>query len=373
MDPTIRRLVAGRWRGIGLTALALAGLGCISQQPAPVAVQASRMRVLDGFERQFTRPIIHEKRLVAPSCFREDGGLGFFKLKGDSPPRMRRIQLDERTWNAKVAGRGGDTWWIRTCDRRWLVLDKGLNVRKTPSFPEVDSLHPPIVLDGRAVVYGYAGIQATGTESAFLFELTEQGDCVPILEYSSGADELRRVRESQWHNVLGGGLGRSPDDGFAFTDPRDFRIYIYDRNAVLQRVIDGANPRWRPPEWSAVEPATPDPETEDAWWMWGFNQITPKAPVFLDTEHIAVLVGYPSAGGMGQSLELDVYRIDGTVVAAGVPVPQIEGVGQLFVVPRTDPMPGNEIVVSIEPVLPYPLYAKKSPPEIWSIKVTMSE
>lgn len=299
MKSALRRWAAVRWNAIALFVVMSVVVGCVSSAHSPVTVKARRHRVLIGFERQYTRPIIYENRLVAPNCFREDGGLGFFKLKGDSPPRMKKIQLGESTWNVKAVGLGGDTWWIRTCDRRWLILDRELHVRNTLNLPEVDSLHPPIVLDGRAVVYGYAGIQATETESAFLFELTEQGNCVPILEYSSEADGLGRRRESQWHNVLGGGSGRSPNGGFAFTDPRDYRIHIFDRNAVLKRAIQGANPRWRPPDWSAVEPATP--ETEDDWWAWGFNQITPKAPVFLDAEHIAILVGYPSDGGRGQS------------------------------------------------------------------------
>jgi hypothetical protein len=95
--------------------------------------------------------------------------------------------------------------------------------------------------------------------------------------------------------------------------------------------------------------------------------------VFLDESHIAILIGIPKAGMNGQSLELDVYRTDGTAVALAVPVPLIAASGKLYVAQRADPQPGDDIVVILEPDLPPYLATKRRPPELWSIKVTMDE
>ncbi len=358
-------------RSVALAMLPVLLIACGVEASSGVTVEARRLLVLSDMTGKVESAVVQANHLVVGAGCQGPSELVFFDLNRQSKPHHIHI-VTEQAGNPSKPGYGRSRWWIATCQHQWLILDDELHLLRALNICSgAGAKYPPIVLGDRAIVYGWVGLDGTGTEDAYLFELTEQGDCVPILEYSSAADPERRGLEFQWDGTLAGGLGTSPDGGFAFTDPRSYRIFVFDGDAGLTRVIQGSNPRWHPPNWSAADPATP--ATEGEWWRWAFQQITPKAPVFLDADHLAVLVGYPTPGRIGQSIELDVYRIDGKVVATGVPVAEIVGVGQLNIALRSDPKPGDDIVVVFNPDLPYPLAKTRRPPEVWSITVKIGE
>jgi len=336
-----------------------------------VTVAAKSIAKLSAHEGWLYPGILRSGRLVLPDTRNGDWGIAFVSLKGASSPRVEFLRFGGKTYNPLRAGFGHATWWVWTQERRWLILDDELGLRTSIDGRFATPVPPPVVLGDRAVVYGTAGPEVTGSGYAYLFELTSDGDCVPILEFSSSVDLPQLVRETQWIGVAGG-LGRSPTGSFAFTDPRSFKIFVFDHNATLQRVFEGANRRWHPPNWSTAVLESDDPSGED-WWRWALAQVSPRAPVFLDENHIAVLVGYPTPGRLGQSLELDVYRSDGTAVASGVPVPGIEGVSRFHVVQRTSPEPGDDIVIWLDREFPPPLVSRSRPPEVWSITVSLDE
>jgi hypothetical protein len=338
-----------------------------------IDVKVRRLRVLTTLEERPYAPIILEGRLVIPDSRKGQWGVAFFDLDTDLPPRFEQVRSADVGFNPLRAGFGRATWWIWTMERRWLILDGEMKQRGSTDGLFATPVHPPVVLGDRAVVYGFARAEVTGTGDAYLYELTAEGECVPILEFSPTADHDRLGLEFQWDGKLAGGLGRSPDGSFAFLDPRSYKIYLFDKSVRMTKVIQGAHPRWRPPNWSGAELKPANPSVQGDWWRWALSQIAPKAPVFLDERHIAVLVGIPKAGGSGQSLELDIYRTDGTTVATAIPIPDIHAAGRLFVAQRSDPQPGDDIVIIFEPDLPPYLESKRRPSELWSITVTIGE
>jgi hypothetical protein len=342
--------------------------GCATSAPAPAKVTVTAHVIRDLPESYSWRfpGILKDGDLVLPHTRDGFPGIGFFDVAsaGRQEDRLKQLRVQGEYYEPGLVGYGNSTWWIRTTDRNWLVLDADFGLRRKVGGLYTVAVPAPVVLGDRAFVYGFAQPEACHSAYAYFFELDTDGGCVPLLEFSQEEDHLNLG--FQWIGAAGG-LGRSPSGGFAFVDPFEYRVMVFDGKGRLEVVFDGVNERWARPDWSSAPAEWGERNSE--FWGWIVSQTRPKSPVFLDENHLAVLVGFGAADGASQSFELDVYRRDGTLVATGVPVPEINGVGRVHVAQRTQPNAGDSIIAWVEAEFPPPFGDVTKPTQVWAIDV----
>jgi hypothetical protein len=205
----------------------------------------------------------------------------------------------------------------------------------------------PVVFADRMVVAGTANPGVSGAGVAYLFVQYDDGSVVPLQEYPAAMPIPEIVKRIHFMSPTAGGVGALPDGGWLYVDASSYGVFVFDARDRLVRAWRGTNPRFRPPNYDAYEPVHDASGRED-FSRWSLAQTQVKRPVALADDLVGIVVGIPD-GPFNQRHELDVYRLDGTPVAVGVPIPEVTGgrvvvadagVGRLVLVGQASWEPG---------------------------------
>jgi len=197
----------------------------------------------------------------------------------------------------------------------------------------------PLVFADRMVVAGTANPSVSGSGVAYLFVQYDDGSVVPLQEYPASMEITQIVKRIHFNGPTAGGVGRLAGGGWMYVDASSYGVYVFDARDRLTRVWRGANPRFRPPNYDAYAPVH-DASGREYFSRWSLAQTQVKRPVALGDDLVGIVVGIPD-GPFNQRHELDVYRLDGTPVAVGVPIPEVSG-GRVVV---ADAGPGRLVLV----------------------------
>ena len=306
--------------GVG-AALLCAG---VLAAPADTTVEPCRARALDLEQPAYmiVDAVVRGDRLLLPDYTR---GLREVDLLTGKDLRPRSI-LPLGTQRGEVkgpqhlgcgAGRCvvfGDRYFWVFFDRSWKFL------HEYPGFTSTAS-GQPLVFDDRIVVYGVARAEASGT-TAYLYVQYDDGGVFPLQEFPMNMPIPEIVKHIQFQGIITGGLTALPDGGWIFLDPRSYSVYVFDQHDRLRKAWNGANPRFRVPNWKAA-PEVHDDSGRETYARWQLSQPLVKRPVVVGDDLLAVVIGLPD-GPLRQRHELDLYRLSGEPVAIGVPITGVE-------------------------------------------------
>jgi hypothetical protein len=219
----------------------------------------------------------------------------------------------------------------------------------------------PLVFPDRMVIYGVASAEVSGGGTPYLFVQYDDGEIVPLQEYPASMPVLETVKRIHFQGIITGGLAALPDGGWAFVDPRNYAVFVFDSNDRLIRAWRGTNPRFRAPNWGA-SPEVHDDSGRQAYSRWQLAQPLVKRPVPLGEDLLAFVVGLPD-GPLLQRHELDIYKTTGEPVAVGIP---IEGVraGRLII---ADAGAGRLVLVGQQ------TWEPSAPTTVWQVEVPAVE
>jgi hypothetical protein len=219
----------------------------------------------------------------------------------------------------------------------------------------------PLVFPDRMVIYGIARADVSGGGTPYLFLQYDDGEIVPLQEYPASMPVPETVKRIHFQGITTGGLTALPDGGWAFVDPRNYAVFVFDNNDRLTRAWRGTNPRFRAPNWGA-SPEVHDDSGRQAYSRWQLAQPLVKRPVPLGNDLLAFVVGLPD-GPLLQRHELDIYKMTGEPVVVGLP---IEGVraGRLII---ADAGAGRLVLVGQE------TWEPSAPTTVWQVDVPATE
>ncbi len=247
------------------------------------------------------------------------------------------------------------TWHL--FNQRWRATAswKGLRAQATSS---------PVVLADRLVVFGWAGEELTGDIPAWLFIHRQDGTVIPLGNEPADAGASERIGRVGARITLAGGVAALPGGRWAAVDPLDPRLLVFDERDRLVASTTIAHPDVRAPDASTLEPPTQgDDASHRQMYRWFTSQTLVKRPAVVGDDLIGVVVGLPAEGGT-QRHELDLYRLDGTIVASGIELPGVVA-ARLIV---ADAEPGRLVLLGMERNWP-----RADEMTVWEVEVEVPE
>jgi len=330
--------------------------------PSPVMSGELAFRVR-GVELTNPPPLISTAVVKGSEMLLAGGSSGLRRIDMKDGRDLAQVSLEvsgaaEPTPMYLASGPGGVA--VSGVNQRWYFLDDSYRVTRTLSNRMMGPLGSCLLLGDRIIVYGAARAERTGSGLAWLFVQYQSGAPLPLAEYDQ-VDDIR-VHIGQFHirQITQGGVARLPKGGWVAVDPLDYSIRVFDQYDRMVRGFEGRSSHFRKPDIAAYPDGRWNPGERTAYYAWLQAQTQVKRPVALGGDLIGVVVGVPSTDGL-QRHELDVYRLDGSVVAVGVPIPELE-VGRLIV---ADAEPGRLVVLTQETSWPF-----GAPTMVWEVEIS---
>jgi len=336
----------------GLALLALAGL-CL-----PTVASAEVTCVARGVALSNPPPLVSTAVVRGSELLLAGGSSGLRRISLTSGDDIAQVPLDEPVPLYIASGPRGVA--VSGINHRWSFLDESLNTTRELSHLKMDPLGSCLLLDDRIIVYGFARAEMTQTNAAWLFVQRFGGPPLPLAEYEH-ADQIA-VRLARFHvrQITQGGVDDLAGGGWVAVDPLDYTVRVYDEHDRMVRGFAGRNPHFKKPDIAAYPHDRWGPEDRRPYFAWLQAQTQVKRPVALGRNLIGIVVGIPS-NDQQQRHELDVYRVDGSIVAVGVPIPGLDA-RRLIV---ADAEPGR--LVALTQATSWPFGAQAT---VWEIEIT---